>query len=118
MTIVTFQQLNVWQKAHSLALFVYKSTESYPSKEKFSLTSQMRRSALSITSNIAEGFGRRNAREKQQFYFVAKGSATELQNQLILSKDLGLIAETNFLKVEEEIIGILKMLSKLISSIS
>ncbi len=78
----------------------------------------MRRSAISITSNIAEGFGRRNAREKQQFYFIAKGSITELQNQLILAKDLGLINYRIFSKVENEIIGILKMLNKLISSIS
>ncbi len=113
-----FKHLNVWQKAHSLVLFVYKLTETYSTKERFGLTSQMRRSALSITSNIAEGFGRRNLREKQQFYFVAKGSTTELQNQLILSKDLGFIEEEDFLKVEAEMIGILKMLNKLISSIT
>ncbi len=67
-------------------------TEKFPLKEQFGLTSQMRRAAVSITSNIAEGFGRQGYREKIQFYYIAQGSLTELKNQILIAKDVGLLA--------------------------
>ena len=87
-----FTDLDTWKKSHGLALAIYKATEKFPKSEAFGLISQMQRAAVSITSNIAEGFGRQTLKEKIQFYYQAQGSLTELKNQLILSKDLGYIS--------------------------
>ena len=87
-----FTDLDTWKKSHELALKIYKATEKFPKSETFGLISQMQRAAVSITSNIAEGFGRQTLKEKIQFYYQAQGSLTELKNQLILSKDLGYIS--------------------------
>ena len=76
--IKSFTDLIAWQEAHKLALIVYKTTKKFPENEKFGLVSQMRRSAVSITSNIAEGFSRVSKKEKLQFYAIARGSLTEL----------------------------------------
>jgi len=76
--IQSFTQLNVWKEAHKLVLLIYKTTDNFPKKETYSLTDQMRRCAISITSNIAEGFSRQSKKEKLQFYYVSKGSLTEL----------------------------------------
>ncbi|PIR80147.1 MAG: hypothetical protein COU25_01570 [Candidatus Levybacteria bacterium CG10_big_fil_rev_8_21_14_0_10_35_13] len=76
--IQSFTQLNVWKEAHKLVLLIYKTTDNFPKKETYSLTDQMRRCAISITSNIAEGFSRQGKKEKLQFYYVSKGSLTEL----------------------------------------
>ena len=89
--IKSFTDLIVWQKCHQLVLEVYKLTEKFPSKEVFSLTDQMRRAAVSITSNIAEGFGRQTYKEKIQFYYVSSGSISELKNQIMIAKDLDYI---------------------------
>lgn len=92
-SIKNFTDLVAWQEAHKLVLLVYKVTENFPKKELFILLPQMRRAAISITSNIAEGFTRQGSKEKIQFYFIAKASLTELHNQLILSKDLNYMSE-------------------------
>jgi len=84
--IITFTDLNTWKEGHKLVLMVYKTTDKFPSKETFSLIDQMRRAAVSLTSNIAEGFTRAGIKEKIQFYLMAKGSLTELQNQLYVAK--------------------------------
>lgn len=73
-----FTKLETWKIAHEAVLLIYKYTELFPEKEKFSLTSQIRRSSVSITSNIAEGFGRYNPKEKRQFYLIAKSSLAEV----------------------------------------
>ena len=88
-----FRQLRVWQQSHQLALNIYQVTKEFPSEEKFGLVSQMRRSAVSISANIVEGFRRRSKKEKRQFYSIAQGSADELLNFLILSKDLGFLKD-------------------------
>jgi four helix bundle protein len=80
--IRSFTDLDAWKKGHELVLMVYKITKSFPNEEVFGLTIQMRRSAVSSTSNIAEGFSRHTHKEKIQFYSIALGSVTELQNQL------------------------------------
>jgi four helix bundle protein len=77
--IKEFTDLRVWQEAHKLVLFIYKNTGSFPTDEKFGLKNQMRRTAVSVTSNIAEGFRRHGYKEKIQFYYLAQGSLTELK---------------------------------------
>ena len=89
--IRNFTDLNAWKKSHELVLFVYKITESFSKKEIFSLTSQMRRSSISIISNIAEGFSRQSYKEKIHFYSIALGSVTELQSQFLIARDIGYI---------------------------
>ena len=83
--IVSFTDLNTWREGHTLVLEIYRKTKKFPKEELFGLTSQMRRSAVSVTSNIAEGFSRRSYKEKTQFYFMAQGSLTELQNKIAFS---------------------------------
>ncbi|MFH1565125.1 MAG: four helix bundle protein, partial [bacterium] len=80
--IKSFTGLFAWQEGHKLVLMIYNTTEQFPDKERFGLISQTRRAAVSITSNIAEGFSRKTNKDKVQFYAMAQGSLTELQNQL------------------------------------
>lgn len=112
--ITSFTDLIVWQKAHALTLELYKASASFPKEELFGLTSQMRRAALSITSNIAEGFGRRSYNEKIHFYSIARGSTTELQNQLILAHDIGYVSTPNFSSLADQLIEVHKMITALI----
>ena len=88
--IKSFTELKVWQKAHELALLVYKLTNKFPAEEKFGLTNQIRRATVSIASNLAEGFGRHSVthRASVNFYNIANGSLEEVKYQLLLSKDL------------------------------
>lgn len=83
-----FQNLLVWQKAIDLAEHVYQQTASFPAEEKFGLTAQMRRSALSISSNIAEGYGRKTSAEFLHFLSIARGSLCELESQIYLAERL------------------------------
>ena len=85
----TFRDLVVWQKAHELVLSVYKLTRSFPDDERFGLTSQTRRAAVSVAANIAEGFVRIGKQDKLRFYNIAQGSLEEAKYYLILAKDLG-----------------------------
>ncbi|MDR2920458.1 MAG: four helix bundle protein [Tannerella sp.] len=91
MATQTFEQLTVWQKAHQFVLSVYIVTKKYPKEGIFSLVNQMRRSASSITANIAEGYARIGSKEKLRFYNISQGSLEETRNFIILSKDLGYI---------------------------
>lgn len=91
--IKEFTDLVVWQEGHKLVLLVYEQTNMYPKSESYSLVDQMRRAAVSITSNVAEGFGRHTYKEKIQFYYMAQGSLTELKNHILISKDLHLYLE-------------------------
>jgi four helix bundle protein len=85
------KELKIWQKAVELATEVYQLTADFPKEEKYGLTSQIRRSVVSISSNIAEGAGRNSDREFVQFLGISNGSSYELQTQLIISKNLGLV---------------------------
>jgi four helix bundle protein len=89
-TIKSFRDLHVWQKSMELTLVVYRLTQSFPREEIFGLTSQLRRCAVSIPSNIAEGQGRLNTREFRQFLGIARGSVCEVQTQLEIVRRLGL----------------------------
>ena len=91
-----FKDLKVWQKAHELALLIYKITSKFPMEEKFGLCVQMRRAAVSVASNIAEGFTRHFVKVSANFYNIADGSLEELRYQLILSRDLGYISLNDF----------------------
>ena len=97
--IKSFTDLKVWQEGHVLVISVYQITKKFPKEERSSLTDQMRRAATSITSNIAEGFGRKGMREKIQFYYTAQGSLTELKNQILIAKDVGYLDQDNFKKL-------------------
>ena len=84
----SFEQLIVWQKAHSYVLAIYKITKQYPKEELFCLVNQMRRAAASITANIAEGYAKISSKDKLRFYNISQGSVEETRNFIILSKDL------------------------------
>lgn len=85
---LTFEELLAWKKSYKLTLYIYKLTNSFPSNEEFGLKSQMRRSAVSIISNIAEGFKRQGKKDQIRFYNIAEASLEELKCQSMLSKDL------------------------------
>jgi len=87
--IDSFTDLVAWREGHKLVILVYKITKTFPREETYSLVDQMRRAATSITSNIAEGFGRQSYREKAQFFYLAKGSLNELTNQIFIGRDVG-----------------------------
>lgn len=112
--ITSFTYLHGWQEGHKLTLLVYKETKNFPREEMFGLTSQMRRCAVSITSNIAEGFSRQFYREKVQFYSVALGSVTELQSQALVARDVGLLPEGNFQAIARQTIKVHKLINGLI----
>jgi four helix bundle protein len=90
MATSSFRQLEVWKLAHELVLEVYCLTSTFPGDEKFGLVSQMRRAAVSVPANIAEGYKRRSSKEKIRFYNTAEASLEELRYYFLLSEDLGL----------------------------
>lgn len=110
----SFTQLEAWKVGHKLVLALYSATKNFPKEEVFALTNQMRRCVVSITSNIAEGFSRRSYKEKIQFYSIALGSVTELQNQLLVARDIGYIAKTDFDVLAAQSIDVNKLLNGLI----
>lgn len=106
-----FHKLKVWEKAHHLALEVYRVTATFPKGETFGLTSQMRRAAVSVPSNVAEGCGRHGQRELTRFLQVAGGSASELEYQLLLSKELGYISEADHRSLKDQVRQIRRMIA-------
>ena len=112
--IKSFTDLETWQIGHSLTLEIYQLTKTFPKEEMFSLTSQLRRAAVSFTSNIAEGFSRQYYKEKVQFYSVALGSLTEIQNQLLVSRDVGYVNYEDFKKSADKTVVLNKMTNSLI----
>lgn len=111
-----FQNLLVWQKAHQLILAIYQTTKKFPKEETFALTDQIKRASISITSNIAEGYSRSSTKEKIQFFYIALSSLREVENQLIIAKDLKYLTfqEYNNLQELTETTG--KLLYKFIKS--
>jgi len=112
------QDLRIWSKAINLATEVYKVTANFPSEEKYGLTSQIRRCAVSISSNIAEGAGRNSAKEFGQFLAIANGSSYELQTQLVIANNLKLVDDKTLELLSKEIEEIQKMNYKLQQSLS
>lgn len=114
--ITTFTDLVAWQQAHQLSLHIYKISSMFPKKERFSLIDQMRRCSTSISSNIAEGFSRKTRYDKIWFYFISKGSLTELQNQLLIAKDVNYLSEERFEELTNLTIQVHKLINGLIKS--
>lgn len=110
----TFSELIVWQKSHLLTLSIYKMTEDFPKKETYGLTSQMRRAAVSIPTNIVEGYRKRGMQDKARFFNISQGSLEELKYYLILAKDLNYIKENN---LEELTIEVGKLLNAYMKAI-
>lgn len=115
--IYSFTDLIAWQKAHILVLEIYKITKQFPKEELFALVGQMRRAAVSITSNIAEGFTRRHKAEKIHFYSIAHGSLTEIQNQLLIANDVEYIGQEEFELLTEKTTEVHKLLTSLIKGL-
>jgi four helix bundle protein len=110
-----FKNLQVWERSHLLTLAVYEMTTQFPKEELFGLTSQLRRSAASIPTNIAEGCGRSTDADFARFLQIAFGSACEAEYQIILARDLRYINEDLFSRISNELIVIKKMISSLLS---
>lgn len=115
-SVKSYKELIVWQKAILLLKEVYAFTDLFPKEEKFGLVSQMRRSSVSIPSNIAEGWGRMSKKNYIQFLRTARGSLFELETQIIISVDLNF--NSNHEKIESLIVEISKMLNALIRSLN
>src|SRR3990167_3438411 len=111
----SYKELIVWQKAMQLVEEIFILTDDFPKSEIYGIISQMRRAAISIPSNIAEGYGRKSAKEYYQFYSIAYGSALELETQLIIAKKLRLTNEKYFYKAENLLEEVLKMLNVMTS---
>ncbi|MBI3559068.1 four helix bundle protein [Candidatus Gottesmanbacteria bacterium] len=114
--IESFTDLNFWKEAHKFVLMIYKLTKLFPKEEMFGLTSQIRRAAVSIVSNIAEGFSRRSYADKGQFYTIALGSLTEVQSQVLVARDLNYLNNENFNIVVNQAVIVSKLLNGLIKS--
>ncbi|MEK7654470.1 MAG: four helix bundle protein [Patescibacteria group bacterium] len=114
--IQKFTDLVAWKEGHKLVLAIYKATGAFPREETFALTDQIRRAATSITSNIAEGFSKKTAKEKTQFYHTALGSLNELQSQLITAKDLGYTNPASFKIADELSVGVSKLINGLMKT--
>ena len=112
--IKSFTDLDAWKEGHKLVLLIYLTTKNFPKEELFGLTSQIRRAAVSITSNITEGFSRKSSKEKIQFYLVARGSLMEIQSQLLIARDLKYLNKENFNKIAEQSVKVSRLINGLI----
>lgn len=109
-----FRQLKVWEKAHALTLAVYRVTKTFPREEQYGLTIQMRRSCASVPINIAEGCGRGSQADMARFLYMALGSASELEYQLLLARDLHLLDAAHHEDLTTDTIEVKRMLTGLI----
>lgn len=113
-----FRKLKVWEKAHGLAVELYRMTLQFPSDERFGLTNQLRRAVVSIPSNIAEGCGRRGDRELANFLNIAAGSASEVEYQLLLARDLGYLNSEQHLRFDAQINELKRMLNSFMQKLN
>jgi len=116
--INSYKDLIVWQKSIELVTEVYRLTDKFPKSELYGITNQKRRAAVSIPSNIAEGFLRRHKQENIQFLRISFASGGELETQLIIAKKLKFAPEKDFIKIEELLEEVMKMLNKIINNMS
>jgi four helix bundle protein len=114
--IQSFTDLIAWKESHKLVIMIYEITKKFPKDEQFGLTNQLRRAAVSISSNIAEGFSRRSYTEKNRFYSISQGSVTEVQNQLLIAKDVGYVDDSTFKKLTDQTVTVHKLINGLIKS--
>ena len=116
MKIETFFDLYAWQEGHKLVLMVYELVKKFPRNEQYALSDQLRRCVVSVTSNVAEGFSRRTARDKIQFYSISLGSITELQNQIVIARDVGFCTREECGKVMDQSIVVHKLVRGLLKA--
>lgn len=114
----TYRDLLVWQKAIAFVTQIYKAVKGFPKEELYGLTSQIKRSAISIPSNLSEGYGRKSRKDYLRFLQIAMGSLFEIQTQLEISKNLEFLSESHFNELYENSREIERMLSSLINKIS
>ena len=114
--INAFTDLIAWQESHKLVLMTYEVTKQFPREEMFGLIMQLRRAAVSITSNIAEGFSRQSYKDKVNFYSIALGSLTELQNQILVAKDVSYLPIDEYRQVSDQAVIASKLINGLIKS--
>ncbi len=112
-----FRSLKVWEKSHQLTLAVYSLSRTFPPEETYGMTSQMRRAAVSIAANIAEGCGRDGAADRARFLDMAMGSASELEYHLLLARDLGMVADPAYSRLAREVTQVKRMLTSLTQKI-
>ncbi len=115
--IKNFQDLSIWQKGIEVVRDIYILTKKFPKEELYGLTSQMRRSAVSIPSNIAEGFRRYHNKEYKQFLYIAMGSCAELETQIIIANELNYINDNYKTELIEKIKYICRMINQLIKKL-
>lgn len=115
--IKSFTDLDAWKEGHKLVLMVYKASNSFPEKEEFGLSNQIQRAVVSITSNISEGFSRQSSKEKINFFYTALGSLTEVQNQLLIARDLDYMNKELFRKLASQTVIVSKLINGLIKSL-
>ncbi|MBO6186700.1 MAG: four helix bundle protein [Chryseobacterium sp.] len=115
--MANFKELLVWQKSINFVTEIYELTNDFPKSEMYGLTSQIRRASISIPSNIAEGNSRRSVADYLQFLKIARGSCAEVETQLIIAQNLKFLNEEHYLKLNQDIIEISKMLNGLINSL-
>ena len=108
-----FRKLNVWQKAHELTLAIYRASRGFPQEERYGLTSQIRRCAVSIAANIAEGCGRSKSGDFTRFLEIASGSASELEYHLLLARDLHYLDHVTSEDLSRKVGEVKQMLSSL-----
>ena len=111
-----FRKLKVWEKAHLLAKAVYAATKSFPVEERYGMTSQIRRAAVSIPTNIAEGCGRQGEKELSRFLGIAAGSASEVEYLLLLSFELGFF-DNEYRDLNQRVVEVKKMISALVTKL-
>ena len=112
-----YKELKVWQKSYELCLEIYKTTAKFPKEERYGLTSQIRRSAVSIPSNIAEGYGRKTTMDYVRMLYISYGSVCELETQVLLAGDLGFFEKSELGTLKEGIAEVERMLKALIKSL-
>ena len=113
-----YRKLIVWEKSHQMAIDIYKLTDNFPMTERYGLISQIRRSAVSVPSNIVEGCGRGSSKDFLRFLRIAFSSCGELEYQLLLSRDLGYMKKKNFEEISNKVTEIRRMLAGLIASVA
>lgn len=116
--ITSFTDLIAWKKSHAFVLKIYTLVKTFPREEIYGLSDQMRRAAVSITSNIAEGFYRRTSEDKNHFYYNSLSSVGEIQNQLLIARDLHYIEKNSFQEIAVDSVEIHKLINSLIKSSS
>lgn len=112
-----FRRLKVWEKAHQLTLAVYRTTAGFPREETYGLTGQLRRASVSVPANIAEACGRRSSREMAKFLQIGMGSASEMEYELLLARDLGYLERTEYNGLQIGFTEVEKMLGSLLRKV-